>query len=62
MTAVQGHMFMKMKSYLKNSLTITFKTKNDKTYDNTFKTNIYRKQIKSVAQANFTLLNDTFFF
>ena len=50
MIAVQGHMFMKMKSYLKNSLTITFKTKNDKTYDNTFKTNIENKSSPLLKQ------------
>ena len=61
MIALQGHMFSKMNSYLKNPLTITTKNKKQgKTYDNTSKTNIENK-FKSVTQTDFTLSNDTFF-
>ena len=63
MIALQGHMFSRMNSYLKNSLIITTtKTnkKQDKTYSNTFKTNIENK-FKSVAKTDFTLSNDTIF-
>ena len=63
MIALQGRLFLKMNSYLKNSLTATTKKTNKKqgkTYDNTFKTNIENK-FKSVAQTDFTLSNDTFF-
>ena len=58
MIALQGHTFS-MNSYLKNSNHIK-NEKEGKTYDNTFKTNIENK-LKSVAQTDYTLPNDTFF-